>query len=238
MFRRNLWKYYLVAIGIYFLIGYFFYGYWPVGFIFFPSLYWVRKVGIANYERKLQKQYIKQYAEFLQAMETALATGYSLEHAITSARKELERSYGKEEQIVSDLIEIEGRLKLRESIDDCLLQWAQKREFEEMMLFSHIVASGRRRGGDVNRIIRQTAEAIAGRVEAEAEIDTMLSGKYLEYRLMCIMPLGIAIYVKLGSPDYFDPLYFNTPGILFMTGGLVVYGVAVAIGMWIMKKRG
>lgn len=237
MFRRGLWKYYLIALTVYGLIGCFFYGHWLVGVIFLPTLFWVRKIGIESYNKKKRKQYIKLYAEFLQATETALATGYSLEHAISSARKELERSYGSREEIVEDLSEVERRLQLHDSIDDCLNDWAEKKGFEEMILFSHVVATGRRRGGDVNRIIRQTADAIAGQLEAEAEIATMLSGKYLEYRLMCVMPFGIIAYIKLGSPDYFDPLYNNLPGILFMSAGLAVYVIAILIGKRLFRER-
>lgn len=237
MFRRGLWKYYLIALVVCVLVGSFFYGHWTVGIIFLPILFWARKMGIENFEKKKRRQYIKLYGEFLQAVETALATGYSLEHAISSARSELERSYGTKEEIVTDLLEIERRLKLHDSIDDCLNDWAEKKGFEEMTLFSHVVTTGRHRGGDVNRIIRQTADAIAGQLEAEAEIATMLAGKYLEYRLMCVMPLGIIAYIKVGSPDYFNPLYNNLPGILFMSVGLVVYAVAILIGKRLLQRK-
>ncbi len=237
MFRRSLWKYYGVAIGIYFLVGYFFYGHVWVGMLFFPSLYWVRKIALADIKRKNRQRYLCHYGEFLQIVETGITAGYSLEHAIVSAGKELKRGYGTKEEIVRDLMDIEKKLLLHESVDTCLAKWAEERSFEEMKLFSRIVASGRRHGGDVNRIIRQTAEAIAGRVDAEAEINTMMAGKILEYRVMCIMPLGIIMYVKMGSPDYFTLLYDNLPGIIFMTACFAVYILAVLLGRRFMGMK-
>lgn len=235
---RGVWIQHLIWVVFLFLLGYFFYGRLWTGFLLLPLMYWIGKAGNREAKGRSRRAYLKWYGEFLQSVETALSSGYSLEHAILSAKRELEETYGRENEIVKDLYQIEAKLKLHESIGKCLQEWGDKRQLEEMRLFSCIVSSARRQGGDVNVMIRRTAEAITARLETEDEIYTMLSGKYLEYRVMCIMPLAIIAYVKLGSPDYFQLLYETTAGVIFMTICLAVYLSAVWWGQKCMKIQG
>lgn len=235
MSGRDLWKQYIISVILLFLTGYFFYGHIWTGFLLLPFMYWIRKGCILESKEKEKRQYLKMYGEFLQGVENGLTSGYSMEHAVLTAKKELERGYGKEVSIVKELALVEKNLMLHKSIDKCLEEWSEQKGLEEMKLFSDIVASGRQRGGDMNRIIRQTAEAISGRLEAEEEIQTMLSGKYLEYRIMCVMPLGIIAYIRFGSPEYFQVLYDNLPGIIFMTICLLLYVFAIIFGKKWMK---
>ena len=235
---RGVWIQYLTWVAFLFLLGYFFYGRLWTGFLLLPLMYWIGKAGRKEAKGRSRREYLKWYGEFLQAVETALSSGCSMEHAILSAKRELEQTHGKENEMVKDLCQIEAKLQLQETVGHCLQEWADKMQLEEMRLFSCIVSSAGRQGGDVNVMIRRTAEAITARLETEDEIYTMLSGKYLEYRVMCIMPLGIIAYVKLGSPDYFQGLYETATGVIFMTVCLAVYLSAMWFGKKWMKVRG
>ena len=234
MFGGNIWKQCIVAMLFLFAVGYFFYGHWWVGFLLLPSMFFVHKSLKRKQENKKRGEYLKAFGDFLQAVETGLIAGYSLEHVMTFARKEMERLYGKKATIVWDLKEIEKKIVLHIPLENCLRDWAMCRDLEEIKLFFGIIQVARRRGGDINPLVRQTAENINKRIEAESDIMAMLSGKYLEYRIMCLIPLGIIAFVKWGSPDYFDLLYDNPGGIVFMTICLVIYMSAIFGGQkWI-----
>lgn len=230
MFRNGVWKRYLAAVGVLFITAYLFYGrLWAVVALF-PVLWWYRRELKIQEERSQLQTYMKHFGDFLQVVEVSLTTGYSLEHAVLMAAQELERTYGKTTQIVEDLQEVKRCLKLHIPIETCLEEWSNKKRIEEMKLFSQIVSTGKRRGGDMNGMIRHTADSIAKRMETEEEVRTMLAGKYFEYRVMSIMPLGILAYVRAGSPGYFDSLYNSLGGILFMTICLAMYIFAVWLG--------
>lgn len=235
MFRNHIWVNDLLACGAMLYVGYFFYGHLWVGLLFLPLLWWVHKEFRREKQREQERIFLKSFGDFLQGIATGLSSGYSFEHAFLEAERELRRSYGTEAWIVKDLKEIRRRLKLQEPLEQCLRDWVEMRSVDEMRLFLAIVASGRRRGGNVNGMIRHTAETLAERIDVEEEIHSMLTGKILEYRVMCIMPLAIMGYVGIASPGYYEALYDNLLGIVFMTMCLGVYVLGIYLGKRSLK---
>jgi tight adherence protein B len=63
----------------------------------------------------------------------------------------------------------------------------------------------------------------------ENEIDTMITSKRLEQRIMCIMPFAIVAYLRLTNGTYISGMYGNLPGIIAMTICLIVIAVS---GLW------
>ena len=84
-------------------------------------------------------------------------------------------------------------------------------------------------------IIRSSADQIGRQIRLKQELRTLLSGKRMELGIMKAMPLGILLYIELGNPGYFAPLYHNAMGIAVMTLCLAVYLGAYMLGERIME---
>ncbi len=84
-------------------------------------------------------------------------------------------------------------------------------------------------GGDLLLIIRSTVRTIREKIEVQNEIQTMMSGKRLEQKVMNIIPFGILLYVRLTSKGLLDAMYGNMLGITVMTACLAVYFAAVFV---------
>ena len=95
--------------------------------------------------------------------------------------------------------------------------------------FAEIFRYAKRSGGDVIGIIKQTSHIIHEKAEVQQQIDTIITGKRLEQRVMVCMPLVITLYLRLTSPEYIDVLYGNVMGIIVMTICLLIYAAAVML---------
>lgn len=58
----------------------------------------------------------------------------------------------------------------------------------------------------------------------------------MEFMIMKLMPFGILLYVGIGNPGYFEPLYHNLTGGAVMTGCLAVYLGAYFLGETVMDR--
>ena len=65
-------------------------------------------------------------------------------------------------------------------------------------------------------------------------IQTEISGKKMEQKLMNLMPLFILLYVSFSFEGYLDGMYHNTLGILVMTACLAAYAGAYLLSEKIM----
>ena len=78
-------------------------------------------------------------------------------------------------------------------------------------------------------IIRDTASTIRQKVEVEQEIQTIISGKKMEVK---VMPFAMIGYLRITSPEFLVSLYGNVAGIIVMFICLFIYAIAV----WFAKR--
>ena len=72
-----------------------------------------------------------------------------------------------------------------------MLSFAARSGCEEIESFAEVFAFAKRSGGDFVHIMQTTVQKLAGRIEVEREVATVLAGKRLEGRIMEIMPRAI-----------------------------------------------
>ena len=94
---------------------------------------------------------------------------------------------------------------------------------EEIRDFGEVFAIAKHSGGNMTDILSRTITLIQSRIEVETEIQVMLSAKKMEQHIMDLVPFFIIVYIQLSSPGFFDVLYHNMAGVLFMSICLVLY---------------
>ena len=95
--------------------------------------------------------------------------------------------------------------------------------------------SAKRTGGDMIAIIRNAVTSIQVKKETREEIETNLSGKASEQRIMSAAPILLIAYTSITSPGFLDVCYHNTLGIAIMTFSLLIYAAAFLWGRKIMQ---
>ena len=185
-----------------------------------------------------KKRLLVMQSEFLSGMQfvsTALQAGYAMENAFREAEAELGRIYGPSAFIRMEMRYLNSQVRLTVPLEGLLLDLGDRTQAEDIMNFAEVFSVARRSGGDMISIVRNTVSQIRQKSETRSEIETMLSGKRMEQRLMSLIPLFILGYVGVTSPGFFDGMYHTAAGVIIMTILLLVYAAAYIWGEKIMS---
>ena len=225
---------YLVLSGSF---AYLFYRSWlvfAVLWIFYP-MYRNRKK--QQMIRKRQDILCRQFKDSIQCAASSMAAGYSIENAFREAYAEMRMQYGKSAWMTEELRYISTCLSLNIPLEQLLHDFANRSGLEDVRSFCEVFVFAKRSGGDFIQIIHMTAARISEKNELMEAIQTEISGKRMEQKLMNLMPLFILLYVDVSFGGYLDGLYHNIPGVVVMTGCLSVYLGAYLLSEKIMSIR-
>ena len=176
-----------------------------------------------------------QFKEGVQALVTALATGYALENAFVQAIKDLQFLYNDDDMIIKEYKHIVYQMKMNIPVENAIREFALRSGVEDIENLSEVLVTAKKTGGDLIRILKSTGKIIADKIEVTKEINILMSGKRLEAKIMSIIPIGIILYMKVSSPSFLNPLYGNIIGISVMTIALIIYFLSYVLMMRIVS---
>lgn len=222
-------RYIAEGIVIVCVAAYIFYENILMAFILSPYVYLHYKQRKKERAKKDNNEFCKKFRDGIMSVSFALNVGYSIENAFIQAVEELELIYGRDSDITIKFRYIVVRLGQNENIEDIFMDFAEESKVEDIIYFAEIFRYAKRSGGDLISIIRNTTQIIQQKEEVLSEIDTIISGKRMEQRVMSIIPAAIVVYLKLTAAEFIQPLYGNVYGAVIMTVCLIVYVIA---DMW------
>ncbi len=176
-----------------------------------------------------------QFKDAMESLVSALSAGYSLENSVREAVGDLKLIYSPEDIIRKEFDHMRRRMEVKTSVETLMKELGERSGVEDIMMFSEILGTARRTGGNLVRIMRQTSSNIAEKIEVRREIETLVAGKKMEAACMTAVPLLMILYLRIFSPGFLDPLYNNLMGGIVMTGALAVYSASFLWGQHIMK---
>lgn len=189
---------------------------------------------VKNWEEECCKQkkeeFREQFRESIQTLSAILKVGYSVENAIRETWKEICTIYKKKTRIIKEYETMVHQLDLNMTAEEVMKQFADRVKEEDVENFVTVFGAAKRLGGDSIAIIRHAADAIGEKMEVEREIQVMLTSKKLEFKIMCVIPFVIILYMRSAFPEFMAVLYGNLAGTLFMTICLMVYLTAYQLG--------
>lgn len=208
-----------------------------VPFALFPAVYpFFRRWCIRQIQERQRERMKQQFRDFLLSVSSAMKVGYSMENALLEAGQDLRHLYPAGLLLDTELQELERRLQLNQPVEEVFDAFAQKTDMEEAALFSSVLTCGKRAGGNLVQITRETATQLGDKMKIQQEIRAALSSQILQSRIMCLAPVLILLYVQLTAPDFLDAVYTGLTGRLFMTGCLSVYLLGVRLTEKMVKE--
>lgn len=226
----------LVCAAVTVLLAYFFYrSLWaviPLGAVGLYLFLDIRRKKV----KKARDELAAQFRECILSVVSSLQAGYSVENAFLESEKDMELMYGKFSLIGAELKFVRRGLQINITLEELLADIAVRSGSGDIGEFAQIFALAKRNGGNMTEIIKNSAGQIGKRIELRQEVQVLLGGKQMEFMIMKLMPFGILLYVGMGNPGYFEPLYHNLSGIAVMTGCLAVYSGAYFLGESVMGK--
>ena len=195
---------------------------WP--FVVFPVILPLYLHMISAWCIKKQKCMLKDgFISAVEAFVVALRAGYYAESALRECCRDMKRMAGEKDPMVSELMYMEAQLGVGVPVEKLFLDLADRSGVEDIREFARVFAAGKRRGGELDRILTTTVRHMKQKQETEKDIMAEISSRKMEQNIMSLVPLGILLYLKLTSPDYMAVYYTTAAGKVMMTGCLVLY---------------
>ena len=193
--------------------------------LFIPFERYVRKVKRLRYEEDLADQFINA----LLSISSSLSAGISPENAFVMAVEDMEKLYGKRSAIVTALEAVNSQVRMGVRIEDAVCELARREKIRQIDDFAVVFPVAKQKGADFPRVISSCVDIMERRREAEREAKIMIRARQYEQRVMCFIPPGILVYLRLSSQSFISTLYHNTLGVIIMTASLAVYVAAIFI---------
>jgi len=187
--------------------------------------------------QKSKEQMREQFREAMRITADTLEAGFAVEQAFIQVEKELRVLYGDNEIMVCEIRHVNDCAKNNIPVETSLFELAEKMDDMDAINLTRILGYARKSGGNYVQITRSFVQHLDEKMETEKEIKANLAEKILEYKVMCVMPIGIMALLNLQSGDFMNVLYGNRMGVGIMTTLLMVYIAAVGLGFKILNIK-
>ena len=171
-----------------------------------------------------------QFKDALYSLSSSVSAGKSLETAFKDAVKDLSLLYqNSNAYIIRELTAIAGKIEMNETLENALADFAQRSDLEDIASFADVFIIGKRSGGNMIGIIRNTSALIAEKLRIKEEIDTILAQRKLERKVLNVMPVGLILLLTWSTGDYMFPVFHTFPGRLAMSVAVILLGIAYVV---------
>lgn len=223
MSKAEVIFYTLVAAVLLFGLGFIFYHNVIISFLFSLLALKYPKIKEKDLIKKRKKQLTLQFKDMLYSLSSAVSSGNSVEHALVIARDDMVNQYGESNVfIVEELDLMVSRISINQNIEEVLADFAERSGIEDVKTFADIFEVAKRTGGNLVQIIRQSTDVIADKIEIETEMDTMLSGKKMEQKVVTVMPILLTLFMTVSTDGFMDPIFTTQEGMVTATIALAL----------------
>ncbi len=212
------------------VLAYLFYESVIAFFVLIPLGVWYFLRWEAECIRKKQREFQEQFKEAVQAVAVSLRVGYSVENAVKEAKKDLSLLYKEDTAIQREFTVMVRQIYLQVPMEQIMEEWAERMRQEDVRNFVNVFVMAKKSGGNILEIIRSSTEQIREKLEVWEEIQTMLTARKYEFKVMSVIPFGMIAYMKASFPEFMGILYGNVLGIGVMSICLAVYSGAYLLG--------
>ncbi len=216
-----------------------------VGFIFYEKIILAALLGLLAFKfpKMRTKQIIKsrknalnvQFKDWLYSLSSSMSAGRSIEMAFKESYKDLEIIYtNPETPIMKELQHMIRCLEMNETVEEVVHEFAERTHIEDIMNFADVIRISKRSGGNLVEVIRSTSNVIGDKIETKTDIETTISGKKFESRVLCCMPIAMVAILTATSYDYMEQVFTTFIGHAVMTVSIALFVIAFFIGEKIM----
>ena len=218
-------------------IGYFFYRSIQITIFLLPMLvvFMNRKKMELCQKRKLDLT--NQFKDALNSIQNSIQAGYSMENAFLESYRDIVHEHGMESVMAKELFLIKMGLRNNQNLEEMLKDLGDRSGVEDIRDFADVLMIGKRSGGNLYEIMRTSISVIEEKIRTKQEIQTQISSRQFEVKIMNKIPFLIILYIDFSSNGYFDALYSTISGRIIMTGCLLVYFLAVYLSRKIIDIK-
>jgi tight adherence protein B len=191
-----------------------------------PAMWLVSGIALRVLQGKRIRAFDKQLGDTLVLLSNALKAGYSFAQAMNTVSKSASPP------IAEEFARATREMALGISVDDALNHMVKRNMSEDFDLMVTAVQIHRVVGGNLAEILDTIAHTIRERVRIKGEIRTLTAQARASGWIITLLPIGLAAGLEVLSPDYFNPMFSHTLGIVMLAIG----GFSMLIGFALIQK--
>jgi tight adherence protein B len=110
---------------------------------------------------------------------------------------------------------------------------------EDFELMATAIAIQHQVGGNLAEILDSIAFTIRERIRIKGEIRTLTAQQRLSGYVVGFLPFGLAFFIYLAAPKFFDPMFVAPPAVIGIPLGVILMGIALAsmgAGFFFIRK--
>lgn len=227
--------YTLLAAGFLFIVSFIFYHSVVVSMsvsilaVFYP------KIKSKELLQKRKNVLSMQFRDALYFLASSVSAGKSVETAFKDTVQELGLLYpDTDSYIVREFAAINNMIEMNETIEEALSDFAERSGLEDVRSFTEVFSAGKRSGGNMVDIIINTSNVIGEKLRIKEEINTLLSQRKLEQKILNAMPALLILLLSWSTGDYMAPVFETAFGRMAMTAAVILLALACFISKKIM----
>ena len=175
-----------------------------------------------------------QFKDLLYAISSSLSAGKSLENSFRTAVEDLRIRYEEDALIVKETRLILTKISMNETVESAVADFARRADIEDIKSFSDVLFICKRTGGNLVQVIKNTTWVMNDKITVRQEIETLLTQRKYEQKLLSAMPLFLIAIVSVCTEDYVKPLYTTWLGRVLMSTALLLLVIAYLIAKKLM----
>jgi tight adherence protein B len=235
MSSREKVFYTLLAASLIFIVGYTFYHSIILSMLISLLSLFYPRIRTAAIIKNRKSQLNLQFKEMLYSLSSSLSAGKSVESAFKEVLKDLSVSYPAPNTFIIKEVEyIVRKIEMNETIESAISDFAKRSHLEDVESFSDVFQICKRSGGNIVEVIKNTSNIINDKIEIKNEIDTLLSSRRFEQKILNAMPVLIILFLSVSAADYIAPIFNTIAGRVSMTVSIALLGAAYFISKKIM----
>ena len=231
--------FYILLCGVFiFIIGYIFYHSVILSLLICPFTLFYPKIKTQEIIKNRKNELNLQFKDMLYSLESSISAGRSMETAFLDVAKDLSIIYPDPKTYI--LVEIDviiRKLTMNEPIEIILSQLANRSHLEDIQNFADVFYISKKTGGNIIQIIRNTSNIISDKIEIIQEIETLLSSRKFEQKILNFMPIFMILILSFSTEDYMAPVFETLLGRIVMTITIILLVIAFLISKKIMNIK-
>ena len=230
--------YILAAAAVLFTIGFIFYHHIILSMLLTPFALLYPKIRTKDIIDKRKYELNLQFKDMLYSLSSSLTTGRSVESSFKEILKDLAILYPSPETYIIKEVEcMVRRIEMNETIEIALEDFAKRSHLEDVQNFTDVFQTCKRSGGNLIEVIKNSSNIINDKIEIKEEINTILSAKKFEQKVLTVMPILMIVLLSVSSADYMEPIFTLPVGRVVMTIAIAMILAGYLIANKIMKIK-
>jgi len=199
----------------------------PLAFLPCPVATWFISGFVLRFlQARRKRAFDKQLGDTIILLSNALKAGYSFAQAMSTVSKTASPP------IADEFARATREIALGINVDDALNHMVKRNQSEDFDLMVTAVQIHRVVGGNLAEILDTIAFTIRERVRIKGEIRSLTAQARASGWIITALPIALAGMLTVISPDYFNPMFHQTLGIVMLAIG----GFSMAVGFALIQK--